>query len=312
MEELHDPVETRSAAAPSTTESLDLYWIPLGAGADVVRISGKTYEALSALHQRRPRRDLFHSALVAVTSNAEFVIEMTPVTDGRGRQDRGVVSEGPVGSRWLRRLRPFRYEIRRWREGVIPDLSYAVASPVRITDDAGLVERLLEIVPLVPTPVWGRDELHAGEMWNSNSVVAWLLARSGLITAAGDPPGGGRAPGWDAGVTAAERQFGDVPPVPGPCQLLGEVRAVIQDLPVFATAPLYRRWHLQWGATPAEAARSFPGDSLQPHAQFKATRAISIDAPPDAVWPWLVQAGGGRAGWYSNDLLDNLGHPSAA
>jgi hypothetical protein len=48
-----------------------------------------------------------------------------------------------------------------------------------------------------------------------------------------------------------------------------------------------------------------------PHAQFKATRAITIDAPPDAVWPWLVQVGCLRAGWYSNDLLDNLGRPSA-
>jgi hypothetical protein len=130
--------------------------------------------------------------LVAHTSDANFVIEMTPIPDGRGRQDRGVVSEGPVGSRWLRRLRVFRYEIRRWREGVIPDLSLAVASPIRITDDADLVDQVLESVPLVPTPVWGRDELHAGEMWNSNSVVAWLLTRAGLLTAAGRPPLGGK------------------------------------------------------------------------------------------------------------------------
>ncbi len=54
-----------------------------------------------------------------------------------------------------------------------------------------------------------------------------------------------------------------------------------------------------------------PGDKLLPQAQFKATRAITIAAPPEAVWPWLVQVGCLRAGWYSNDLLDNLGHPSA-
>ncbi len=54
-----------------------------------------------------------------------------------------------------------------------------------------------------------------------------------------------------------------------------------------------------------------PGDELLPQAQFKATRAITIAAPPDAVWPWLIQVGCLRAGWYSNDLLDNLGHPSA-
>lgn len=94
-------------------------------------------------------------------------------------------------------------------------------------------------------------------------------------------------------------------------QLLAELGDVARDLPAFLTAPLYRGWHLRWGATPAETAASLPGDALVPHAQFKATRAITIDAPPEAVWPWLVQAGCQRAGFYSNDLLDNLGHPSA-
>ena len=77
------------------------------------------------------------------------------------------------------------------------------------------------------------------------------------------------------------------------------------------TAPLYRGWHLRWGSTPAEVASQLPGDSLMPGAQYKSTRAINIDAPPEAVWPWLVQVGCLRAGWYSNDLLDNLTHPSA-
>jgi hypothetical protein len=57
----------------------------------------------------------------------------------------------------------------------------------------------------VPTPVWGRDELHAGEMWNSNSVISWLLMRSGLGTDGIRPPRGGRAPGWDAGLAVAGR-----------------------------------------------------------------------------------------------------------
>ena len=94
-------------------------------------------------------------------------------------------------------------------------------------------------------------------------------------------------------------------------QLLLQARDVVCDLPLFLSAPLYRRWHLRWGATPAEVAASMPGDTRRPEAQFRATRAITIDAPPDAVWPWLVQVGCLRAGWYSNDLLDNLGHPSA-
>ncbi|MEX0673911.1 MAG: hypothetical protein WD067_04000, partial [Gaiellaceae bacterium] len=64
---------------------------------------------------------------------------------------------------------------------------------------------LLELVPGVPTPVWGRDELRTGEMWNSNSVVSWLLARTGLPAEELEPPPGGRAPGWRAGVVVAHR-----------------------------------------------------------------------------------------------------------
>jgi hypothetical protein len=94
-------------------------------------------------------------------------------------------------------------------------------------------------------------------------------------------------------------------------ELFAEIRNVIQDLPILLTAPLYRRWHLHWGATPAELASPLPGDAAMPGAQYKSTRAISIGAPPEAVWPWLVQVGCLRAGWYSNDLLDNLAHPSA-
>jgi hypothetical protein len=94
-------------------------------------------------------------------------------------------------------------------------------------------------------------------------------------------------------------------------RVVRQIGTVLADLPVFLTAPLYRRWHLGWGATAEEVAAAMPGDALLPHAQFRATRAISIDAPPAAVWPWLVQVGCLRAGWYSNDLLDNLGRPSA-
>jgi hypothetical protein len=89
------------------------------------------------------------------------------------------------------------------------------------------------------------------------------------------------------------------------------LRALAEDVPLFLTAPLYRRWHLRWGATAAEVNASLPGDELQPRAQFRATRAISIDASPEVVWPWLVQVGCRRAGWYSNDLMDNLGRPSS-
>lgn len=68
---------------------------------------------------------------------------------------------------------------------------------------------------------------------------------------------------------------------------------------------------LTWGATADEVARPLPGDDLVPFPTFNATRAITIFVPPEQVWPWLVQAGLGRAGWYSYDLLDNLGRPSS-
>jgi hypothetical protein len=89
---------------------------------------------------------------------------------------------------------------------VIADLDEAVESPQRLTDDGLVAERLLELVPEVPTPVWGRDEVGAGEMWNSNSLISWLVARAGLDVDAVHPPAGGRAPGWDAGITVARRQ----------------------------------------------------------------------------------------------------------
>jgi hypothetical protein len=89
---------------------------------------------------------------------------------------------------------------------VIPDVAEAVESPQRLSDDARCAQTLLELVPLVPTPVWGRDELDAGEMWNSNSLISWLLARSGLGVESIQPPAGGRAPGWQAGIIVARRQ----------------------------------------------------------------------------------------------------------
>jgi hypothetical protein len=80
-----------------------------------------------------------------------------------------------------------------------------VDSPRHLTEDPVLARRLLELVPRVPMPVWGRDELGTGEMWNSNSFVSWLVATSGLDVDAIRPPSGGRAPGWSAGVAAARR-----------------------------------------------------------------------------------------------------------
>lgn len=82
-------------------------------------------------------------------------------------------------------------------------------------------------------------------------------------------------------------------------------------LPLFLTAPLYRHWHMRWGARDVEVAASMKGDELIPAASFNSTRAITIDAPPGAVWPWIVQMGYRRAGFYTYDLADNGGYPSA-
>jgi len=87
-----------------------------------------------------------------------------------------------------------------------PDVAEAVESPRRLTDDPEQARRLLALAPSVPTPVWGRDELRTGEMWNSNPIIAWLIARSGLDAEAIQPPTGGRAPGWNAGLVVARRQ----------------------------------------------------------------------------------------------------------
>jgi hypothetical protein len=72
-----------------------------------------------------------------------------------------------------------------------------------------------------------------------------------------------------------------------------------------------RPWHLRWGATDEEVQRPLPGDDQVPHPFVTATRAVTIDAPPEQVWPWLVQMGYRRAGWYAFERFDNDNIPSA-
>jgi hypothetical protein len=200
----HCPPAANAEGVVRAPGGVYLYWIPLGAGGHSVGFNGKIYELIAALLARRRRRDLYHSALEVVVPDGTFVIEMTPIPDDRGAA-RGVVCEGPVGARWMRRFRLFRYEIRRWRDGVLPDADAAVGSPIRVTADPQLAERILELAPSLPTSVWGRDEMRAGEMWNSNSVIAWLLERGGVDTECIALPRNGRAPGWGAGRAVARR-----------------------------------------------------------------------------------------------------------
>jgi hypothetical protein len=188
----------------SNAAGVDLFWIPLGAGGHSVRFNGRVFEAIAAARQHRERRDLFHAALTIELDGDVYTIEVAPSPDADEAR-RGVVGTGPVGSRYLGWWRLFRYEVRCWRGGTIPDLGEAVGGPCRVSSDPRVARRALELIATVPRPVWGRDELRAGEMWNSNSVIAWLLATAGVSMALLRPPPHGRAPGWDAGLHVARR-----------------------------------------------------------------------------------------------------------
>jgi hypothetical protein len=201
------PEPTDAPVVPAGSQaSIELYWLPLGAGGWFVRLNGRIWEAIHAYWERRRPLDLYHTALVVRVPEGRFVVENCwPIPDGDGAS-RGVLVEGPVGSRRLGRWRGLRYEVRRWPDGVIADANEAVASPQRLSQDPVVAHRLLALVGCLPNPVWGRDELQTGEMWNSNSVIAWLLTQSGLPTEAIRPPADGRVPGWQAGLVVARRQ----------------------------------------------------------------------------------------------------------
>jgi hypothetical protein len=186
------------------TATVDLYWIPLGAGGHFVRFNGRVFEAIEAARQRRGRCDLYHSALLVELDGDRYTIEVAPSPDA-DEPSRGVVATGAVGSRQIGWLRLVRYEVRCWRGGSIPDLGEAAGGPHRLTHDPRLARRLIDLVAAAPRAVWGRDELNAGEMWNSNSVIAWLIAATGLPTDFPRPPPRGRAPGWNAGLEVARR-----------------------------------------------------------------------------------------------------------
>lgn len=212
------PMSSVTSIAPS----VQLLWIPLGAGQHIVKLNGKAFEALSAFRHRRARCDIYHAALIITVPDGRYTVEMTPIPDGRG-SERGVVAEGPVGLKVLGRFRLFRYEIRRWRDGNIPDADEAVKTETLSTDQS-FGQRLLGLLPAVPTAVWGRDEMHTGDMWNSNSVVAWLLARGGFDMTTLRPPPGGRAPGWNSGLVVASRsRTGSQPPMSTPLSPLSSI-----------------------------------------------------------------------------------------
>src|SRR4051794_41087942 len=186
----HPPMGSRPEHRDARVE---LVWLPLGAGGHSVRLNGLAYEALAAGLARRPRRDLYHAALRVDVDGVRWAVEQAPA--GRGDPGaRGVVVTGPVGARWTGRLRAFRYEIRRWPEGVIPDMDQAVGGPLLLSGDPETARRLLDAGPHVPALAWGRDARGTGEVWNSNCVVLWLRVPPGIPTPAVPPPPTGRGP----------------------------------------------------------------------------------------------------------------------
>lgn len=185
--------------------SVVLWWIPVGADGHVVRHTSRWWELAQAALARRPPLPLFHAALEIFADGGRYVVEMTPAWGGPREADRGVVRTGPVGLRCLGRSRLFRYEIRCWRDGVIPDRHWAVGGPIAVTRDRSTADRLLRRVGQVPALTWGREALSTGDMWNSNSLVSWLLADADVDAEKLGPPVGGRAPGWAAGLAVARR-----------------------------------------------------------------------------------------------------------
>jgi hypothetical protein len=112
----------------------------------------------------------------------------------------------------------------RWAHRVSPGPVHpARDGPIRLSDDPDVARRLLALLPSVPTPTWGRDELQAGEMWSCNSIVSWAITAAGIDTEAIALPPNARAPGWDAGIAIARRARLDVR-VDGAPELLAGVQ----------------------------------------------------------------------------------------
>lgn len=185
---------------------VSLLWIPLGAGGSgFVRMNGRIYEAIEARREHRPPLGLYHTALEVRLPEARFIVEtMWPSPKG-DPGNRGVVAMAPVFADWLFFTRIFRYEVRCWMNGLVPDADEAVGGPRLVSSDEALARRILDLTYEVPRLTWGRDQAKTGEMWNSNSVISWLLARAGTHMDEVVQPTEGRAPGWHAGVVVAHR-----------------------------------------------------------------------------------------------------------
>lgn len=179
-----------------------VWWSAVGADAPVARHASAWWERAVAAREHRALAALVHAMLEVVVDGDAWAVEMAP-TWGRGSAAQSrVVVVGPVASPLLGWCPLFRYAVRVTPGGADHGAAVAVGDELRTTRD------LLGDLVHLPLRTWGRDEARVGDMWTSNSVVAWLLVRAGT-----DPPGpppGMRAPGWAAGLAAA-RDNGSAP-----------------------------------------------------------------------------------------------------
>src|SRR5262245_61026471 len=136
-----------------TGARVDLYWVPLGAGPHgaPVRWTGRLYEAVVAARDRRARRELYHTALLVHADGLTTRIELAVPVQGA---DRGVVAEGPVGTRHLRWSRVFRYEVRCWEGGPAPKVA-PEDGPICVSTSAAAARRILALLPEFPLCTWG-------------------------------------------------------------------------------------------------------------------------------------------------------------
>ena len=187
---------------PQVDAAIDLYWLPLGAGGHSVRVNGKNLR--SGRRVARPSRSLRPLPLRPPGVRARGTIRDRAGTgvgrrrprrhyQGRRRNTRGPTFPAlPLRDPALaRRGHPGRR--RGGREPSPPERRSRLRASAARAGAAGANARI------------GIDELGAGEMWNSNSTISWLLARTGLDVEAIQPPARGRAPGWQAGIVIARR-----------------------------------------------------------------------------------------------------------
>lgn len=175
----------------SSGQAVAIAWRPVGG-----RVSRRTsgwWESIEAARGHRTACELVHAMLLLRPERDTLLLEMTP-TWAATRHGVEVLATGAVGSRALGRIPFFRYEVR-LRTALLDD------DGIALSDDPSVAAALVDRAPAVPPLVWGA-RTGEGDLWTSNSVVAWLLADAGLVTGLVPPPGC-RAPGWDAGIAAA-------------------------------------------------------------------------------------------------------------